>query len=68
MLKKAKETLKSVLDDEPTFNSYMDSCFDKVDVDKSGFIEEKELETLIKKLNYLNLKKLKLQKNKLIML
>ena len=53
MLKKAKETLKSVLDDEPTFNSYMDSCFDKVDVDKSGFIEEKELETLIKKVTEL---------------
>ena len=53
MLKKAKEKLKSVLDDEPTFNSYMDSCFDKVDVDKSGFIEEKELETLIKKVTEL---------------
>ena len=69
MLKKAKEKLKSVLDDEPTFNSYMDSCFDKVDADKSGYIEEKELENLLKKVTELfKFKKLKLQKNKLIML
>jgi Ca2+-binding EF-hand superfamily protein len=31
----------------------MDSCFDKVDADKSGYIEEKELETLLKKVTEL---------------
>ena len=53
MLKKAKEGLKNILDDEPKFNGYMDSCFEKVDTDNSGYIEEKELETLIKKVTEL---------------
>ena len=53
MLKKAKEKLKSVIDDETTFNSYMNYCFNKDDDDISGYIEEKELETLLKKVTEL---------------
>ena len=49
-IKKGKSKLKSILNDEKKYNEYSDKAFDKVDKDKSGYIEKKELGKLIQDL------------------
>ena len=44
---KGKTSLKGLLDDEEKFNNYMDTAFDKVDVDKNGYLEKNELRQLV---------------------
>ena len=48
---KGKTSLKDLLEDEAKFNSYMDTAFDKVDVDKNGYLEKEELSLGIKNKN-----------------
>ena len=44
---KGKETLLSILYDEVKYSSYSDTAFDKIDIDKNGYIEVYELTQLI---------------------
>ena len=44
---KGKTSLKGLLDDEEKFNNYMDTAFDKLDVDKNGYLEKNELRQLV---------------------
>jgi len=47
---KGKTSLKGLVEDEEKFNQYMDTAFDKVDVDKNGYLEKHELTQLIQDL------------------
>ena len=47
LVNKGKTSLKELLDDEEKFNNYMDTAFDKVDVDKNGYLEKEELRELV---------------------
>ena len=44
---KGKTSLKGLVEDEEKFNQYMDTAFDKVDVDKNGYLEKEELRELV---------------------
>ena len=44
---KGKTSLKGLVEDEEKFNQYMDTAFDKVDVDKNGYLEKNELRQLV---------------------
>ena len=50
LVNKGKTSLKELLDDEEKFNNYMDTAFDKVDVDKNGYLEKEELRELVQDL------------------
>lgn len=41
-------SIKDILNDEAKLNEVAKLAFDGVDTDKSGFVDEKELETLMK--------------------
>ena len=45
-----KTSFKSILNDEGKYNDYSDKAFDKIDTDKSGYIEKEELTKLIQEL------------------
>ena len=47
---KGKTSLKGLVEDEEKFNQYMDTAFDKVDVDKNGYLEKNELRQLVQEL------------------
>ena len=49
-ISKGKETLISLLNDEMKYNGYSDSAFDKIDIDKNGYIETEELTKVIQEL------------------
>ena len=42
-----KTSLKELLVDEEKFNNYINTSFDKVDVDKNGYLEREDLKELI---------------------
>jgi len=47
---KGKTSLKGLCEDEAKFNEYMDTAFDKVDVDKNGYLEKEEVRQLVQDL------------------
>ena len=47
---KGKTTLFSILYDELKYSSYSDPAFDKIDLDKNGYIEVQELTMVIQEL------------------
>ena len=49
-INKGKTSLKGLVEDEEKFNEYMDTAFDKVDVDKNGYLEKHELRQLVQDL------------------
>ena len=50
VVEKGKQSLKDIVSDEQKYGEYSDTAFDKVDTNKSGYIEKDELNALINEL------------------
>ena len=61
---KGKSSLKSILTNEAKYNDYSDTAFDKVDIDKNGYIEKEELTKLVQELVNRIKKDTKIQEDK----
>ena len=64
VISKGKTSLKSILNNEAKYNDYSDTAFDKVDIDKNGYIEKEELTKLVQELVNRIKKDTKIQEDK----